>query len=309
MRWGIGRMRYSLAAGLYAVGEPDRNCEVLVTANYKMSFDLLRSSLAGRDLWLLVLDTRGINVWCAAGKGTFGTLELVQRIAATRLTELVEHRRLILPQLSAPGVAAHEVKKQSGFQVVYGPVRCEDLPRFFDNGLQASVEMRRVSFNFRERLVLKAVEVVNARKQVLWGVLALFLLGGVAPSVFSFSAAWSRGWGGVLTGLVGLLCGALFSPLLLPWLPGRAFAVKGALTGFSAALLGLLFFYQSFNWLNGVALLAALPAVSSWYAMHFTGSTPYTSPSGVEKEMRMAIPAQAAALLVGLTCWIAAAFV
>jgi len=309
MRWGIGRMRYSLASGLYAAGRPDANSEVLVTANYKMSFDLLRSSLAGRDLWLLILDTRGINVWCAAGKGTFGTGELVQRIAATRLTELVEHRRLILPQLAAPGIAAHEVKKQSGFQVVYGPVRSEDLPRFFDSGLQASVEMRRVSFSLQERLVLTPVELVNARKQVLWGIPILFLLGGVAPSVYSFSGAWARGVGGVLAGLVGLLCGALLSPLLLPWLPGRAFAVKGALTGFGVALLGLLFFYQSFNWLNGMALLVALPAVSSWYAMHFTGSTPFTSPSGVEKEMRMAIPAQAAALVVGLACWIAAAFV
>lgn len=72
-RWGIGRMRYLVPPGLYAIGEPDPQSPVLVTANYKMSYDLVRQALAGRNVWLLVLETYGINVWCAAGKGTFGT--------------------------------------------------------------------------------------------------------------------------------------------------------------------------------------------------------------------------------------------
>jgi hypothetical protein len=43
--------------------------------------------------------------------------------------------------------------------------------------------------------------------------------------------------------------------------------------------------------------------------MNFTGSTPYTSPSGVEKEMRKAMPLQALAGLVSIILWIGAAFV
>ncbi|MDX1580667.1 MAG: mercury methylation corrinoid protein HgcA, partial [Alphaproteobacteria bacterium] len=73
MRWGFGRDRYQLTPGLYAVGHPDAQAPVLVSANYKLSFDCLRTALAGRSAWLLVIDTKGINVWCAAGKGTFGT--------------------------------------------------------------------------------------------------------------------------------------------------------------------------------------------------------------------------------------------
>lgn len=79
-RWGIGRMNYRVEPGLYRLGKPDRRSPVFVSANYKMSFDILRSSLAGRDCWILVLDTKGINVWCAAGKGTFGPMELMGRI-------------------------------------------------------------------------------------------------------------------------------------------------------------------------------------------------------------------------------------
>ncbi len=62
---------------------------MLVSGNYKLSFDHLRGSLAGRDAWILVLDTHGINVWCAAGKGLFGTDEVVRWVEAVGLSSLV----------------------------------------------------------------------------------------------------------------------------------------------------------------------------------------------------------------------------
>ena len=137
-RWGFGRMKYMVEPGIYAVGNPDSDSSVFVSANYKMSFDCLRSQLSGQNGWILVLDTKGINVWCAAGKGTFGTDELVDRIKTVKLAEIVDHRTLVVPQLGATGVSAHEVKQQSGFRVVYGPVRAEDLPAFLDAGMKAT---------------------------------------------------------------------------------------------------------------------------------------------------------------------------
>ncbi|RXM20875.1 acetyl-CoA synthase subunit gamma, partial [Citrobacter sp. AAK_AS5] len=80
VRWNIKRMDYRVAPGLYAVGEPTADSPVLVTANYKLTFDGLRSELGGVDAWMLVLDTLGVNVWCAAGKGTFSTAELARRV-------------------------------------------------------------------------------------------------------------------------------------------------------------------------------------------------------------------------------------
>jgi hypothetical protein len=145
-------------------------------------------------------------------------------------------------------------------------------------------------------------------RQTLWSILALFLLGGIGSHIFSLTAALNRGGAAILTGLVGLLAGAVLTPLLLPWLPGRLFAMKGAIVGLAVGLLGAILFSDSLNWLNSLALIMAVSAVSSWCAMHFTGSSTFTSPSGVEKEMRQAIPAQAAALLVGGLCWIATAF-
>ena len=131
VRWNIGRDRFIVEPGLYALGDPGDDSPVLVTANYKLTFDLLRRTLSGRHVWILVLDTKGINVWCAAGKGTFGTEEMLDRIQASRLDEVVNHRRLRVPQLGAPGLAAFEIKKHAGFKVVYGPVMMEDLPAFW----------------------------------------------------------------------------------------------------------------------------------------------------------------------------------
>ncbi|MDO3380219.1 acetyl-CoA synthase subunit gamma [Geoalkalibacter halelectricus] len=308
MRWGLGRMRYRIAPGLYAVGRPDPQSPVLVTANYKMSFDALRCELKGRHLWILVLETQGINVWCAAGKGTFGTDELVRRIRATGLERLVSHRRLILPQLGAVGVAAHEVRKQSGFQVIYGPVRAADLPALLNGGEKAvTLGMRRVEFPLGERLALTPVELVSMGKITLWAVLILLVLAGIGPGIFSFSAAFSRGTTAVAVYLVGVFAGAVLTPLLLPWLPWRAFSAKGALVGAGLALV-ILIASSGVGLFNTLALILSLAAVSSYCAMNFTGSTTFTSPSGVEKEMRRAIPLQAGALLLAGIFWLGSGF-
>ena len=154
VRWGINRNNYRVKPGLYAVGSPNQESDVFVTANYKLSFDALRKNLSGENGWILVLDTKGVNVWCAAGKGTFGTKELINRIRMVSLEKIVNHRRLILPQLGATGVAAHKVKEETGFNVHYGPVRASDIKKFINDGYRADREMRRVTFGFKDRIKL-----------------------------------------------------------------------------------------------------------------------------------------------------------
>jgi hypothetical protein len=181
MRWGFGRSDYRVKPGLYALGTPMASSPVLVTGNYKMTLDHVRSSLDEVDAWLLVVDTRGINVWCAAGKGTFCAEEVARMARETRLDEVVEHRRLVLPQLSAPGVAAHKVKEACGFRVTFGPVRAADLPAFLAAGMKADAEMRKVTFEVRERAVLAPAELAVAwdRRMLLAyaGILAVSAIG------------------------------------------------------------------------------------------------------------------------------------
>jgi hypothetical protein len=312
-RWGIGRMHYTIEPGLYALGNPNDQSPVLVTANYKMSFDKLRGALSRRDVWVLVLDTKGINVWCAAGKGTFGTVELVARIESSGLTRIVSHRELILPQLSGPGVAAHHVKKLSGFKVIYGPIRARDLTTFLDAGHKATPEMRFKTFTTWERLVLIPIELIQALKVGLIIIPILFILAFLGRSGEGWKNALSHGLFSALAILTSILAGAVLTPLLLPWLPGRAFSLKGLIPGFFTAATLLVFGWGDWiTWPGRLEILAWLflvPAVSAYLAMNFTGASTYTSLSGVKKEMRWALPLEIGSGILGLILWFGSQFI
>jgi hypothetical protein len=213
----------------------------------------------------LVLNTYGVNVWCAAGKGTFGTEELVHRIEATTLHKVANHRVLILPQLGAVGVAAHEVKKRSGFKVEYGPVRAADLPVYLKTR-QATPEMRRVRFTLRDRLVLIPVELVHVLLPMAIAATALFLI--IGPLGAAGAGA-------------GVLSGVVLFPILLPWLPTHQFSTKGFILG-------------------GVVYLLGLPPVTAFLALNFTGATTFTSKSGVKREMFAYIPVMAGTFGTGV---------
>jgi hypothetical protein len=308
VRWGCGRRDYRVSPGLYAVGSPGEESPVLVTANYKLTFDVLRVELKNLDVWILVLDTKGINVWCAAGKGTFGTDEVARCVRVGGVAKVVSHRTLILPQLGAIGVSAHEVRRACGFSVVYGPVRAADIRAFLGAGLVARPEMRRVTFTWRERLILTPVELTNKIAPSKWIVPGLIVAGGLAPGIFSLRGAVNRGIGAVIAYLAGVVAGSVVTPLLLPWLPGRAFSYKGAVVGAATALLGVVLFWADLGWADRIALFPALTVASSYCAMLFTGSTTFTSPSGVEKEMKQALKYQASGLLLAALVWIGSRF-
>jgi len=313
-RWGVGRMHYTVDPGLYALGEPGDRSPVLVTANYKMSFDRLRETLPDRNVWILVLDTNGINVWCAAGKGTFATNELIRHIQLSGLSHVVSHRQLILPQLSGPGVSAYKVKKRIGFKVIFGPVRAADLPAFLNEGLKATPEMRQKTFTTSERLVLIPVELVSALKWSLLILPAFFLLGGLGASSYGFwDNALNHGLFAVLNLLGALLAGSVLTPILLPWLPGRAFSQKGLIMGLIMTILVAVFNTKyldlRIDFLEILAWFFLAPAFSAYLAMNFTGASSFTSLSGVKKEMKWAVPLEIAAGATGLLLWAGSRFV
>lgn len=307
-RMGIYRSGYKVNPGLYCVGNAGPESPVLATANYKLSFDALRRELAGIDAWILVADTRGINVWCAAGKGTFSADEIGLQVLRAKLDQVVRHRELILPQFGATGVAAFELKRKCGFRAIYGPLRAADIPEFLRRGKEADEAMRAVTFTLAERLILVPVEIALAWKPIALASLAAFLLSGIGPGLYSLAAARQRGLAATGATLLAILAGAFLTPLLLPWLPGRQFWLKGLQTGGGIGLAYLFLLNQPAWSLPGAGLLLWTVALASYMAMNFTGSTPFTSLSGVEAEMRQGLPVQLAATLAALSLWLAAPF-
>ncbi len=310
-RWGIGRMNYTVAPGLYAVGNPTDESPVFVSANYKMSFDRLRSELGGIEAWLLVLDTKGINVWCAAGKGTFSTAEIINRIATTGLDKIVSHRSIVVPQLGAPGVSAHEVKRVNGFRVVYGPVRAADIPAFMESGMRATPEMRRVRFPLMDRAVLIPMELVLWAKVALMVAAGFLVRSGLHSQGYELSNLKATGLLSVSLFLGAYIGGAVLGPVFLPWLPGRSFSAKGAWAGLAlVVLIALALGPEVFgNRLSTASWAVIIPTVASFVVMNFTGASTYTSLSGVKREMRVAVPLQIAGAVLGVGLWVGGLFI
>ncbi|MDH3972932.1 MAG: mercury methylation corrinoid protein HgcA [Deltaproteobacteria bacterium] len=306
-RSGSFRNTYMVNPGLYKIGEPDEKAEVFVTANYKFTFDILRRELKGLDGWILVLDTKGINVWCAAGKGTFSTDELVKRIKVTGLEGIVSHRRLILPQLGGVGIKAHVVKEQSGFHLHYGPVEASDIPAYLEAGRKATKEMRLVQFKWLDRLILTPIELNAVMKK--FGIYALLVLvySGIDRSGILFDKAYHEGLLFIGLGLLSVLAGAFITPVVLPFIPFRSFAIKGWIAGLAA----LIVFSFGTGMTAGMSPLLIIfsyiffPLLSSYLALQFTGATTFTNMSGVVKELKYAFPLYKSGIVISLLLLIA----
>jgi hypothetical protein len=288
-RWGYRRAYHRVEPGLYSLGKPTPESPIFVTANYTLSFDALRSNLKGVDCYILVLDTQGINVWCAAGKGTFGTEELMGRIKATGLENMVSHRKVILPQLGAAGVSAFSLEEWCAWQVEYGPIRAQDLPEYL-KAHKATPEMRRVRFDLWDRIQLIPIELVS-----------VFPVMAIAAIVLYFA----MGLTAALATLAAVLAGVVLFPVLLPFIPVKDFSAKGLILGLVVALP---FAYYVFtkpgdmlpNALAALGYLLAMPPVTAFLTLNFTGSSTFTSRTGVRKEIYAYIPPMAAMFVLGV---------
>ncbi len=309
VRWGINRDNYRVSPGLYAIGTPSRDSDVFVTANYKLTFDNLRKNLSNINGWILVLDTKGVNVWCAAGKGTFGTRELVNRIKQIPLEKIVNHKRLILPQLGATGVAAHKVKEETGFNVHYGPVRASDLKKFISDGYRADKEMRKVKFGLKDRLKLIPNDFIYGKFYLLGAIAVLFLLSGLSGNGVSYRDFSGEGGPAILNVFLAYCTGIIITPMLLPYIPGRLFSLKGFFSGVMVFLIIILLKHSEDNVIETLSWFFIITAISSFLAMNFTGSSTYTSLSGVKKEMKISIPFQIGFAAIGIILQVVGKFI
>jgi hypothetical protein len=293
VRMNMSRMNYKVNPGLFGIGNPDSNSPVLVTSNYKYSFDSLRKELDGINAWVLVLDTNGVNVWCAAGKGTFGTAELINRIEKTNLKQIVNHREIILPQLGAPGITAHEIKNKTGFKVIYGPVYAKDIKYFLKNDLTKTEEMHQVNFNLIERIKVIPIELIQAWGIYLALLLITFILNTISNGKISITFLID-----FIPILFSILTGTILFPILLPFLPFRAFTLKGTLLGIILSLV--LSIFSGFNITVFIINLLFLTPIVSFLSFGFTGASTFTSLSGVKLEATIAFPIFIISIISGL---------
>jgi hypothetical protein len=278
--------------------------DVLVTANYKLTFDNLRRNLAGMNIWILVLDTKGVNVWCAAGKGTFSTKELVLRIKEVSLEKIVSHKRIIVPQLGATGIAAHLVKGETGFNVHYGPVRASDIKKFINDGYRADREMRRVTFGFNDRVKLIPNDFMYGKYYLLGAMVLVFVISCISRDSFSLRNFTVGRVPVLLNILLAYIAGIVITPMFLPFIPARPFSLKGFYSGALIFLVLLLSDRIGDSIFEKGSWFLIITAISSFTAMNFTGSSTFTSLSGVKKEMKFSLPLQIGFAFIGIVLMI-----
>lgn len=137
--------------GLYKIGHPNADSPVLLTCNFHLTVERVKRALQGLDCWLLVANSRGINVWCAATGGLFTNHDVISALKTSGIEERVNHREVILPQLAATGVEGKAIRQKTHWKVIWGPVEAADIPAFLANKREKTPAMRQVTFPWWRR--------------------------------------------------------------------------------------------------------------------------------------------------------------
>jgi NAD-dependent dihydropyrimidine dehydrogenase PreA subunit len=249
------------ATGLFPVGAPTRTSPVLVTGNFTLTVRRLRDALGDRNVWLLVADSRGINVWCASSGGHFTHHSIIAAIRATGLAGRVDHREIVLPQLCATGVERRRITETTGFSTRWGPARLEDIPAFLDRGARIHERDRFMRFPVWERLEMAA----------MWALPMLCIAGPVLALLFGGVTALAAG-----LALIGMVFG-LFALLPRLAVQGRRRFLTFAGAVAAAWLLGggLLLAVDGATVAHLEAVAAVCLAAMAMLSVDLAGTTPW----------------------------------
>ena len=188
-------------------------------------------------------------------------------------------------------------------------MRAPDIIKFIKDGYRADSEMRKVKFEFSDRIKLIPNDFMHGKFFLLGAIVFVLLLSGLHSRGFSYNGFSSQIGPSIVKILLGYCAGLLMTPMLLPYIPGRHFSLKGFFSGIIAYLIYLLFVSSNDSLVERFSWFFIITAISSFLAMNFTGSSTYTSLSGVKKEMKLFVPLQIGFSAVGLILLIIGKFI
>ncbi|MFC1849368.1 HgcAB-like fusion protein [candidate division CSSED10-310 bacterium] len=165
-RW----LPHAVEPGLRKVGNPNPDSPVIVTSNFSLTVKRVTRSLREQNIWLLVVNSGGINVWCAATGGMFTQNRVVDALKVMDLAQKVTHRQIILPALAAPGIDRKTILEETGFRAHFGPVQAQDIPAYLKAGYKKTDPMRRFKFDLKHRL-----DMIISMNFPIWVVLSVVL--------------------------------------------------------------------------------------------------------------------------------------
>lgn len=279
---------FTTKTGLVKIGNPGRDSPVFLTCNYHLTVLRVKKELRGLDAYLLIANSRGINVWCAAAGGHFTSHDVISVLKTSGIEKLVESQIVILPQLAAAGIEAKVIREKTGWQVIWGPAHAKDIPLFLESGMKKTIIMRQVTFPLGQRLEMGVAWAFPVSILVAL-VLLFFWNEGILPAVILI-------WG---LGLLIFISFPVYSPLLSS--KGRRigfFHLTFGLGGFQIILWGIILlvlfgynlFLTQFNW-NFILRWGLLSfVVVVLLSLELKGTSPfYKSPYNEESLFRIVL--------------------
>lgn len=143
--------------GLIKIRNPDKNSPVFLTCNYHLTVERVKRALKGIDCYLLVANSRGHNVWCGSTGGHLTNHDVISVLKTSGIEELVNHRKIVLPQFAAAGIESKVIQQKTEWKVIWGPVYANDIPAFIENKFKKTPEMREVKFPLIQRVEMAAM--------------------------------------------------------------------------------------------------------------------------------------------------------
>jgi NAD-dependent dihydropyrimidine dehydrogenase PreA subunit len=179
--------------GLYRVGAPGIDSPILVTGNFELTVRRvvrrLRLPEQPFDCWLLVCDSRGVNVWCASMAGHFTTDSVVRAVELTNLAGKAGSGRIILPQLCASSVSPEELENRTGLSARFGPVYIDDLDAYRRSPADPIVRAARFPFAARVEMALGSPLLLSILLILLYNFIGLGHLVILLPALYLVSLA------------------------------------------------------------------------------------------------------------------------
>ncbi len=294
IRGFLGRMRcvltgqvdhVSVEPGIYSLGNPTTDSPILVSCNYLLTYIILRKKWEHLDAWLLCVDSRGINVWCAARGPDFGNKQILEAIRATNISELHSNHKMVLPQLAAGGVELPKLTRPSQnfpFEISYGPVWAKDAPKYLETyPKHKPASMNSANFDLFHRIRAGITHSMFLYRKIFFLPL---VIAGILMLILGLDAKLWVLRDYILCILVINLGTALLFPLSNF---SRSFIFKGLFFGMISGLIlggGSYLFYE--NWWYSGSILILYFWTAYFSTMSFSGYTFATSPGEIASEYK-----------------------
>ncbi len=118
---------------IYPVGSPDKDSPLLVTTNFSLSYYTVLAEVEASKVasYILSVDTEGMSVLTAWAAEKFTPEKITQALKSSEASELISHKRVVIPGYVA--VMSADLEEASGWSVSVGPREASGITAFLKN--------------------------------------------------------------------------------------------------------------------------------------------------------------------------------